>query len=164
MSSATRTPAHTPSAPAVAATETVLLAWEVHRLREEPERIPRIAAIFAATVIVWWLVLRLPLTLPVPLLCLITALNDYLFPMRFRVTDQGVHSDCGFSRLFIAWSDVKRATRGTEGIYLSPFARPSRLEAFRGVRLRFSTDNAEQVTALVRARWHGTTTHSEVVP
>ncbi|MDX1934342.1 MAG: hypothetical protein SFU56_17200 [Capsulimonadales bacterium] len=130
--------------------ETVYLAWEIHRLQEDPHPIPLVAVAIAGAVSVWWLVLPHPVLLPVPVLCLLAALSDYLLPIRFRLTDLGAHADCGLSRWFIAWTDVRRATKGRDGLYLSPFAAPSRLEAFRGVRLRFA-DNADEVTELVRS-------------
>ena len=134
---------------AAPAGEKVRLAWRGHRLREEPTRVPQIAGAYAASVFVWWLVLPQPLLLSVPLLCLTVALNDFLFPMQFRLTDKGAHVDGGLTHLFIAWADVRRATTGKDGVYLSPFAKSTRLEAFRGVRLRFA-GNAEVVLSVVR--------------
>jgi hypothetical protein len=56
------------------------------------------------------------------------------------------------TRLFIAWPDVRRATRGADGIFLSPFSRPSRLDNFRGVRLRFGADiDPESVVRAVKS-------------
>lgn len=150
MPAAIRTPAISSSTAATTATtDTDTLVWQVHRLREEPERIPLIAGAFAVTTALWWIVFPSVLTLPLPILCLTTALNDFLFPIRFRLTAQGAHSDGGISHLFIAWSDVKRVTKGSDGVYLSPFARPTRLEAFRGVRLRF-VGNADEVIETVK--------------
>lgn len=130
------------------------LAWRVHPVCEAGNgpRVLVVACAFVAAflagrvllpVALWWL----------PLLCLAVALSDFLLPTTYRLTPQGAHADCGLSRLFIAWSDVKRATHGSDGVYLSPFARPSRLEAFRGVRLRYGPNmDAETVCDWVRQR------------
>ena len=144
--------ADAPSRPA----ETTLLSWKVHRLREEPSRLRLVALAYGAAVFLWWLLFPHPLALFLPLVSLTSALAEYLFPVSYRLTTRGAYASCGFSHLFIAWADVRRATTGAEGVFLSPLARAgSRLEAFRGVRLRFAPDNAGAVTDGVRRLWRG---------
>ena len=131
----------TPAAAAASpedAGEATVLAWRVHRLREEPKKIRLVAAGYAAALALWWLLFPHPLALFLPLIALTSALAEYLFPIKYRLTTQGAYADCGPTiRLFIAWKDVRRATQGSEGIFLSPFARESRLDGVRGVRLRY---------------------------
>ena len=141
-------PAPAAAAPAETA-ETVLLAWRIHRLREEPQGIGLIAGAYAAAILLWWWVYPQPLALALPLLSLTGALSDYLFPISYRLTTRGAYADCGASRLFLSWDDVQRATHGAEGVYLSPLRRPSRLDAWRGVKLRFA-GNSDAVLAIVR--------------
>ena len=135
-------------------TEITLLSWKVHRLREEPRHLRLVALAYGAAIFLWGLLFPHPLALFLPLVSLTSALAEYLFPISYRLTTRGAYVSNGFSPLFIAWPDVKRATAGAEGIFLSPLTRPgSRLEAFRGVRLRFAPDNAEAVTAAVGRLW-----------
>ncbi len=146
-----------PSAESAAITqcaETTVLAWRVHRLREEPWRLPLVLAAYAVALGLWRLLLPHPLALFVPLVSLTSALAEYLFPISYRLTDRGAHVSNGpFVHLFLAWPDVKRATAGKDGVCLSPLARPdSPLAPFRGVRLRFTDDAQEdKVTQTVRA-------------
>lgn len=136
--------------------EATVLTWKVHRLREEPRRLPPIALGYGAAFAFWWLVFPHPLALFLPVVALTSALAEFLFPISYRLTTRGAHVSCGVTRLFLAWPDVKRATAGTEGIYLSPLARAnSPLEPFRGVRLRFADGNDEAVTNTVRQLWRG---------
>jgi len=135
--------------------EATALTWRVHRLREEPRFVPVIAGAYAAALTLWWLACPYPLALLLHLGALTLALSEYLFPVTYRLTTCGAHADCGMSRLFIAWSDVKRATHGRDGVYLSPLARSSRLDGFRGVRLRYADGNDEAVRDTVRYLWRG---------
>ncbi len=50
----------------------------------------------------------------------------------------------------VGWDRVKRVCEGPRGVFLSPFERPSRLDPFRGVFLRFSNGNGEKVLRFVR--------------
>jgi hypothetical protein len=146
-------PAHSDAAPAISpssrpddAAAATVLSWRIHRLTEDPRRLPVIAAAYAAAFTLWRLVFPHPLALLLPAVSLTCALAEYLFPVTYRLTTHGAHADCGPARLFIAWDDVKRATAGRDGVYLSPFARrvPS-LESFRGVRLRFAPGQDREV-------------------
>ena len=131
--------------------ETVVFSWRVHRLREEPRRLGVIAAAYGIALGLWWLVFPHPLALFLPAVSLTSALAEYLFPASYRLTTRGAHVANGFARLFLDWRDVRRATVGAEGVYLSPLARAdSPLAPFRGIRLRFGADNAEQVIEIVR--------------
>jgi hypothetical protein len=49
----------------------------------------------------------------------------------------------------LPWSQVRRVGVGPAGVFLSPFERPSRLDSFRGMFLRFA-HNADEVTSFVR--------------
>jgi len=146
-----------PSAESAAITqcaETTVLAWRVHRLREEPWRLPLVIAAYAVALGLWRLLFPHPIALFVPLVSLTSALAEYLFPVAYRLTDRGAHVSNGpFVRLFLAWPDVKSATVGKDGICLSPLAQPhSPLAPFRGVRLRFTdAASADEVTRTVRA-------------
>jgi hypothetical protein len=140
---------------AAADAEATVLTWRVHRLREELRFVPLVAGAYAAALTLWWLAFPHPVALLLPLVSLTGALSDYLFPTTYRLTTRGAHADCGVSRLFVAWADVKRATHGGEGVYLSPLARPSRLDAFRGVRLRYADGNDDAVRETVRRLWRG---------
>ena len=131
--------------------EAVAVAWRVHPLRDRPAQLSLVAAGYVAAFVLWHFLFPSPLALFLPVVALTGALSGYLFPTTYRVTDRGAHSDCGAARLFIAWADVRRATRGTDGVFLSPFSRPSRLDGFRGVRLRFANGNEAAVLDAVRA-------------
>lgn len=155
MSLAPDTAANTTESVAVPAeTDATLLLWRVHRLRESPRGIFLVFASTAGAFLAGSLLSLHPITLLAGLAALSLSLADYMLPITYRLTGQGAHADVGLNRLFISWKDVKRATHGSEGIFLSPFAQPSRLDGFRGVRLRYGADNRDAVLENVRNLWH----------
>lgn len=144
------------------APESTVLEWRVHRLRDEPRGIVFVTAGYALAFFFWRLVFPHPLALFLPVVALTSAMAEYLFPIRYRLTTRGAYADCGpLQRLHLAWSDVRRATRGAEGIYLSSLRLPSRLDAFRGIRIRFHDGNEAQVLETVRTLWRSPQTQPE---
>jgi hypothetical protein len=131
--------------------ETPVISWRVHPLRERPGGIALVACGYGAAFLLWRLLFPNPFALCVPLIAMTAALSDYLFPTGYRLTRGGAHVDGAVSRLYIAWGDVRRATYGREGAFLSPFSRPSRLDGFRGVRLRFAAGNDADVLRAIRS-------------
>ncbi len=134
------------------APDAAALSWRVHRLRERPARLLLVVAAYGAALGLWRMAFPHPVALFLPLVALTSALSEYLFPQTFRLDARGASSVNGpFSRTFIAWADVKRATYGDDGVHLSPLARASRLDRFRGVRLGFAGGDADAILDAVRA-------------
>lgn len=134
--------------------ETELLRWRYHRLRESPERIWLVALGYGVAFALWRWALPHPLALFLPLVALTSALAEYLFPVEYRLTDRGAYLSCGpFQKLYLSWSDVRRASFGSDGVYLSPLSRPSQLDRFRGIALRCEGASRDAVLQTVRARW-----------
>ncbi len=76
-------------------------------------------------------------------LLLVSATCDFLFPMTFELTEEGVCSNGLLRRDYIAWKEVLRVLPLPDGVLLSPLPTPSRLDAFRDVTLRFAIEEEE---------------------
>ena len=50
------------------------------------------------------------------------------------------------------WSDFRSFYADRNGVLLSPFARPSRLENFRGVYVRFGRSNRDEIRDFIRRK------------
>lgn len=79
---------------------------------------------------------------------------ELFLPLKYRIDESGAQVRCGLSVTSIGWSDVRRLLPMADGVRLSPLEKPSRLDEFRGVYLRFR-DNAEEVSGKIRQFWHG---------
>lgn len=119
--------------------EEVILAWRIHRLRDEPQKIGLVALGYGLAFAFWRLAFPYPLGLFLPMIALTGAMAEYLFPVDYKLTNKKAYCSCGPAiKLEIAWDAVRRATVGKDGVYLSTLKIPSRLDSFRGIRLRFS--------------------------
>lgn len=134
--------------------EETILTWRIHRLASEPKKIPLVAGGYAVALLLWRTIFPQPLALFLPVFALTSALAEYLFPVEYRLTSKGAYLNCGpAQKLFLAWEDIRRATRGSDGVYLSSLKLPSRLDNFRGIRLRFVNGNDAEVIAAVKSLW-----------
>ena len=75
--------------------------------------------------------------------------TELFLPIRYSLDRNGATSRCGMSVNQIEWERVQRMIETDDGIKLSPFSAPSRLEAFRGVYLRFA-GNRDEILAKLR--------------
>jgi hypothetical protein len=68
---------------------------------------------------------------------------EYFLPYKYRLTEEEASSKMGLSTSVIRWENVRRLIDVPGGVRLSPLASESRLDAFRGVSLRFSGNRDE---------------------
>lgn len=133
--------------------EHVLLEWHVHLAREQPLRtaIVIIAIAFAITLGYAWL--QSWLGAVVTGFVLICALSDFFFPVCYRLTSRGAEVRGFLSWHTIEWERVRSCYLDSNGlgVKLSPFPYPTRLNAFRGIYLRFA-DNADEVLKIIQRK------------
>ncbi len=120
--------------------EVSVLAWRVHLLRRYPRRLPGLLCVFGIAAICVWLMFGQILPVLAALLLLTGATGEFLFPISYRITSEGVYADSLTSRLTLRWKETRRCLRHPFGITLSPLPAPSRLDAFRGVTLRYAPE------------------------
>ena len=118
--------------------ETVLLEWTVHLIRANPRRAWGVAgAMLVAFILGFLLFFSLTLAIVGPALVLLSS-AEFLLPIRCRLTTERASASYGLAQLEIRWSGVKRILEGPDAFRLSPFAKESRLDAVRGVTLRWA--------------------------
>ena len=127
-----------------------MLTWTVHLLRGQAKRLPWIGLCAAAAALSGLFFFHNILLALLPAAALLLSVSEFLFPIRYSLTQRGVQARQGPMVWEMAWRDVRHAYLAPDGIKLSPLATPnSRLEPLRGVFLRFA-GNDEAVIAAVR--------------
>lgn len=114
----------------------VLLAWRSHPVREGGRRLAIVlSALIIFPVGLTWL--YGPFYGLLAVLILGGSLLTYFLPTDYTFYSGGVESRfLGVHRRF-TWQQFRSYYPDRHGVLLSPFARPSRLENFRGIYLRF---------------------------
>ena len=129
-----------------------ILTWKVHLVRENPAKVLLIAPVVLASLLTSYIIFHSLLFPAVTLLLFASALAEFVFPIRYEINGRGASSHTLFSRTFIEWNGVRKYYVDDRGIKLSPLKRQSRLEAYRGVYLRFGDRRDEVVEAVRRMR------------
>jgi hypothetical protein len=82
---------------------------------------------------------------------LLASLAKFYFPTVYRLSDRGVTVKTTTQTLTKPWSMYRSFYPDKNGVLLSPFGRPSRLETFRGIYLMFN-NNRDEVIAFITPR------------
>lgn len=128
--------------------DNIHLQWSVHLARKHPLKLLISITLGVLTAACGYYVIGLFGAIAATLIML-GSLADFLFPLRYKINSTGAECKMLFKCAQIRWEKVKRCYLDNQGVKLSPLARQTRLEAFRGVYLRFN-DNEQQVIEAVK--------------
>jgi hypothetical protein len=81
---------------------------------------------------------------------ILAATAEFWLGTSYRLNAERATVRTGLSVASMEWSEVKRAIVTSEGVKLSPLEADGRLSPFRGVFLRFGTNNEEQILSVIR--------------
>jgi hypothetical protein len=81
---------------------------------------------------------------------MLASLAKFYFPTTYRLTNERITIKTTTQTLHKDWSTYRSCYPDKNGILLSPFVRPSRLENFRGIYLMFN-NNHDEITSFVKA-------------
>lgn len=125
--------------------------WVSWPLRDEPHRKTALLLLCVAVTVFISSLLALYYGI-LALVLLFILLGPYFLPSRFEVSETGVKKFFFLFNRDRPWSAYKRYVRQKDGVFLSTFPAPSRLDSFRGDFLRFTrTTDCEGVMAPVSA-------------
>jgi hypothetical protein len=124
----------------------------VHPLRENPGRAAGLVAVLVCVLALvrlnypepWWTLFSG--------VVLFGATARFFLPTSYRLDENGVRSRFLGISLGRPWKDFKRYEVYHNGVLLSPFDRPSRLDSFRGMFLLFGP-KGEDVIEFIRGRF-----------
>jgi len=138
--------------PASGAPPAIVLRWRVHLARRQPLRAAIAVFLILASAVGAYLIWHHPLAAAVAAFLVLSAAAEFLLPITYVLGPDGVWCRSFLSVRHLRWADVRRCYRDAQGIKLSPLARRSRLEAYRGIYLWLEDDGAAVADA-IRAYW-----------
>lgn len=129
-----------------------VLTWTIHLAKEMPAKLCLVIIGYGAAMLAWWYFLPVPAALLLPLVALTSAMSEFLFPVTYTIDDVGISQKClPFFNRHIAWTDVRRASAGRDGFFVTTLRLPSRLDQFRGIRIN-PRGNDAAVRAVITKR------------
>lgn len=135
-----------------AASAKPILTWKVHLLREDTRKVCLIVPVVLAGLVVSYALSHSLIFPAIALLIFASALSEYLFPVRYEITDREATARGLVGRTTIRWDRVKKYYLDDRGIKLSPLPTQGRLETYRGVYLRFGGNRDEVIEVVRRIR------------
>lgn len=129
-----------------------ILTWKVHLLREQPAKLLLVIPAAALSLVVSHIFFGTFSFGLIALFLIMASLAEYLFPIRYELDSRGASARTLTAFTRIEWSRVKKYYLDDRGIKLSPLSRQTRLEAYRGVYLRFGSRRDEVIEAVKEIR------------
>ncbi|MCW5939256.1 MAG: hypothetical protein KF884_03000 [Fimbriimonadaceae bacterium] len=128
------------------------LEWEVRMWERVPGKRPILLSVALAVALIGQWYTKSWLVGLAAFMAIVATTAEMWFPLKYRLDENEARVRCGLSVTAIRWANIKRLIEVEGGIRLSPLDRASRLDAFRGVHLRFA-GNEETVLGKIRALW-----------
>lgn len=134
--------------------ETVEMQWHVHLARRDPRRALGVVLFIIASAAVAYAVWHHPLAALITAVLVGSSVAEFLVPIHYRITCDGISCRNFLSVRYLKWADVRRCYRDARGVKLSPLSKRSRLEAFRGIYVWLG-DQPDAVLETIRHYLHG---------
>jgi len=83
---------------------------------------------------------------------LLVGVYDFVLPTTYQLSEDGVSSKILFYRRNKLWASLRSYWVDKHGVLLSPFSKRSRLEAHRGLYLRFAGADRQAVITFVKRK------------
>lgn len=113
-----------------------LMEWTVHLARKQPLKATATIAVIASVLAVGWVWVH-PFIAFLMALFLLNAVGEFLFPVHYKVTEEGVKLSSFLHDRELRWEQIRRMSIFPDSLFLSPYPKPSRLDNLRGIWLRW---------------------------
>jgi hypothetical protein len=128
-----------------------VLEWRCHPVKRRPAMSVAVTAFIMVVGVLVHYATESRLLGILAAVILLASLAKFYFPTVYRLTNHGVTVKTTTQTLVKPWSMYRSFYPDKNGVLLSPFGRPSRLETFRGIYLMFN-NNRDEVLAFIEPR------------
>ncbi len=128
-----------------------VLRWSTHPIK----RSAKISVLVMVLLFVIWLLVYLttfsPLLTVLSVVIMLGSLSPFFLPTSYELDNDRIRVKFFFNTKEKEWSAFRSYYVDKNGVLLSPFEKPSRLENFRGLYVRFN-QNKEEVVDFVKSK------------
>ena len=129
------------------------LSWTVHPLVENRRRSVLLILFLALLLLFIYLGFQLIYVAILSATFLIGSLYKYFLPFHHQFeADRLIITSCCFYKMERSWETFRSFYVDANGVLLSPFAHPTRLENFRGVYIRFGKHSPEEIINFITSK------------
>ncbi len=123
----------------------IRLEWRVHPFRHRPWQAPVILSAMAFSALIGYQLFHSPIVSFAAIFMVFGATSEYWWATKYSLTSEGAYARGLTARFELPWKEVRRQLIGEDGVKLSPLPKASRLDAYRGVMLRYP-DGTDKTT------------------
>jgi hypothetical protein len=127
------------------------LEWTCHPVKRNPWKSVAVSALILFFAILVWIGTESRLFTSLSIVILLLSLSKFYLPTGYKLTEKRIYVKSLTQTLVKEWKIYRSFYPDKNGVLLSTFAEPSRLENFRGLYLLFE-NNRDQVVEFVRNR------------
>ena len=128
-------------------------SWTVHPLVENWRKSVLLGLFLGLLLLIVYVGFQLIYAVILSAIFLIGSLYKYFLPFHHQFeSDKLIITSCCLYRLERSWDTFRSFYVDANGVLLSPFAHPTRLENFRGVYVRFGKHPPEEVINFVTSK------------
>jgi len=144
MTDKSRTESQTPAT----VEETTLLEWTTHPMKRRPVAATLVTLFITLCAVLAWYATEMLWFGVLALIVLVASLAKFYLPTKFKLTDKAVSIKTTATTVRKEWKHFRSFYADKNGVLLSPFVEPSRLENFRGMYLIFN-ENRDDVIKII---------------
>lgn len=126
------------------------IEWTAHPVKRKPLVSVLVTFFIILVVVIVYYTMNSKTFAILAMVIMFVSLAKFYFPTTYRLTRDRITIKTMTQTLHKDWSIYRSCYPDKNGILLSPFVRPSRLENFRGIYLIFS-NNRDEVINFVKA-------------
>jgi len=148
---ADQSPQNPEATTSVPVTEPLLLSWSTHPAKGRPLVTTLVILFLIVLAVLVYLLTYSAIFTVIAILILYGSLTQYFTKTTYEFTDTKVRVKYVVNKIEKEWAQYRSYYVDKNGVLLSPFPSPSRLENFRGLFIRFA-GNKDQVMEVVRQK------------
>lgn len=130
--------------------EQTLMEWQVHLALLNPFRTFIVICITAFIIVCALIYLQSIIMVTIIGLVFLTAISEYLFPIRYKLTDTGVYISNFMNKKSIRWQDIRKCYLDSDGIKLQSSLSKSRFRSGRGVYIYLDSEKRDEIISQVK--------------
>ncbi|MBN1620815.1 hypothetical protein JW890_08835 [candidate division WOR-3 bacterium] len=128
------------------------LIWSGWLAAEKPFLTVFAVAVLAAVWALSFMILPSIVVASILTFCVFVYVSEFFLPVKYGLDKDFVWKKIGPVKIQKQWVQLRSFYTDKNGILISPFTKPSRLETFRGIYIRFA--GAERQTVLEAVKKH----------
>lgn len=132
-------------------TELVTYEWTAHPARRRPQDLMLFVAVTMFSAYAVMVSLDSAFLAGLAIVILVIALMPFLAPTRYRLDGEGVSERRMGRKRFRSWADLRRVQIGKGAALVTPFAKKSWMDRYRGIMLYLDGADRDRVVGLLRA-------------